>query len=255
MQYNDEMFDIEYSYKNVVDTYNIKILKTVATIQISETGGPKMINGDFQLGDIKYNAMFRLVQKWRASAPNLSNEFSSTTKLQDQIRHYRNEKNKIANILHSNPDKIPYLHGLNDKIASCVSQIESMAGNIIMILDNLLDRFYKDLGLQNIESLNKPSNSGINLINKYTFGEIVIAAANNYRHHGEWAITNKLTKRQQKSIKVIGAILDIRLPFDHAHHPFRPKAKISAMSHHRVTPLRTRPHQSLDSLVFLRGLQ
>jgi hypothetical protein len=42
----------------------------------------------------------------------------------------------------------------------------------------------------------------------YSFGEIVVAGANNFRHHDEWARARKPTEKQKKSIAVIEGALN-----------------------------------------------
>ena len=42
----------------------------------------------------------------------------------------------------------------------------------------------------------------------HSFGEIVVAAANNFRHHDEWARTRTPNKKQREAIAVIEAVLN-----------------------------------------------
>ena len=72
----------------------------------------------------------------------------------------------------------------------------------MIVLSNILLRYKEDLKSTN------PKWIGIRpLFQGYSFGQVVVAAANNFRHHDEWARTRKLDAKQKKNIEVISFVL------------------------------------------------
>jgi hypothetical protein len=59
------------------------------------------------------------------------------------------------------------------------------------------------------------------LIKGCSFGSVVTAAANNFRHHDEWARRDPPTEKQMKSIRVIAAVLKVPIGKNGNGHPFR----------------------------------
>ena len=55
----------------------------------------------------------------------------------------------------------------------------------------------------------------------YSVGAIIDAAANNFRHHDEWAKTEPPSQQQLRSISVIAAVLKIAIKPNGGRHPFR----------------------------------
>ena len=58
----------------------------------------------------------------------------------------------------------------------------------------------------------------------YSSGEVVVAAANNFRHHDEWARTRKPDTKQRKSIAVIEAALGYTIVWPAPVVPWRRNA-------------------------------
>lgn len=76
----------------------------------------------------------------------------------------------------------------------------------MVVLSNMLLRYKEDLKATN------PKWERIGpQFHGYSFGEVVIAAANNFRHHDEWARSQTLNAQQRKSISVIEVALNYTL--------------------------------------------
>jgi hypothetical protein len=78
----------------------------------------------------------------------------------------------------------------------------------MVVLSNLLQRYKEDL---HAETLNWDAIGPV--FGGCSFGQIVVAAANNFRHHDEWTRTGRweLNERQKASISVIEQTLDYTL--------------------------------------------
>ena len=110
------------------------------------------------------------------------------------------ERNAIAGALFTNRPLIEKFHMLAVEIEAGEFGGAACAGAIMVVLSNMLQRYKDDLKATN------PKWEGIGTqFNGHSFGEVVVAAANNFRHHDEWARTRPPTPQQQKSIAVIEA--------------------------------------------------
>jgi hypothetical protein len=162
-------------------------------------------DGDFQFGDTATNAMFRFAQRWRPEQPALDEllrSMLSTTQLLDELRSARDSG--IGPSLSINPEAF---HSDTESMGNYESGSAVYAGAICVVLNNLLLRFRKDLGLKKSDPLWRdtgPKTAG------HSMGVVFQAAAENFRHYDEWAGTRVPTDQQRESMEVLCAVL--RLP-------------------------------------------
>ena len=205
------------SYEDTIAAYNLEILKPGGDLQISATGDLQLTpDGDLKLGGDGFNAMFRLVRRWCFNAPTLAVMFDAIARTQEQKQGYEAEKNDIASILFDDPQAIQKFHLLTDEIGASEFGCAAYAGTIMVVLGNLLARFKSDLNATQDDWKQAPP-----LIEGYSVGAIIDAAANNFRHHDEWAKTEPPSQQQLRSISVIAAVLKIAIEPNGARHPFR----------------------------------
>ena len=145
----------------------------------------------------------------------LSVLFDAVAHTQEQKQRYEAEKNSTASVLFGDTQAIQKLHRLTDEIGASEFGCAAYAGTILVVLGNLLARFKNDLGTKDDWKQVAP------LIEGYSVGAIIEAAANNFRHHDEWARAEMPTPQQLKSISVIAAILKVKLTQNGKRHPFR----------------------------------
>jgi hypothetical protein len=199
------------SYEAVVNTYDIEVLKSGGDLQVTSLTK----DGDLKLGDDRFNAMFRFVQRWRFNSPTLTALFEGVVTSRDRKRHLVGQRNQVvAAIRETTPAE--QLHALNDEIAANEFGPAAYAGAIVLVLNNLLQRFKSDLDVHD-EIWKK----AYPLIEGCSVGSIVEAAANNFRHHDEWARSEPPTRQQLPSILTVAAILKRPIASDGSRHPFR----------------------------------
>ena len=196
---------------------NLEILKPGGDLQISATGDLKLTpDGDLKLSGDGFNAMFRLVRSWCFNAPTLAVLFDTIARTQEKKQRYEAEKNDIASILFDDPQAIQKFHLLTDEIGANEFGCVAYAGTIMVVLGNLLARFKSDLN-----ATQDDWKQAVPLIEGYSVGAIIDAAANNFRHHDEWAKTEPPSQQQLRSISVIAAVLNIAIEPNGVCHPFR----------------------------------
>jgi hypothetical protein len=104
-------------------------------------------------------------------------------------------------------------------LQQAIGQNESGPGNgagaIAVALNNLLRREWVDLGRPHTwETAGEK-------IRGHSFGRVMEATANNFRHADEWARHPLPNAQQLDSIRVIADVLGARIAPDGARHPFR----------------------------------
>lgn len=204
-------------YENTIAAYNLEILKPGADLEISGTGDLQLMgDGHAKFGDDAFNAMFRLVQRWCFNAPTLEVLFDSVAHTRAQKQQFEAEKNDTAAAMFDDPQAIQKFHRLTDEIVASEFGCAAYAGTIMVVLDNLLQRFKSDLKA----TWDDWGKCGP-LIEGHSIGSIIRAAANNFRHHDEWARTDPPDTKQWPSIPVIAAVLKQAIAPDGARHPFR----------------------------------
>lgn len=204
------------SYEAVVNAYDIAILKPGGDFQVTSTGALHLTKDrTLKLGDDRFNAMFRLVERWRLNSPTLAVLFEAVANSRDQKQHLVDQVNGGGLAIHDT-HSVEAFRTLNDEIGANEFGCAVYAGAIMLVLSNLLLRFKIDLNAND-----KDWKGACPLIEGCSVGSIVQAAANNFRHHDEWARTDPPKPRQLRWISTIAAILKRSIAPDGSRHPFR----------------------------------
>jgi hypothetical protein len=197
-------------YEAIVLKYELSDILSGGDLQIAPDGGIAITpDGDLKFGNDRCNALHRLVLRWCFNRRVLETLLGLI--LVDLLRQETAtaEREDIAGAFFTHPQLIRKSHALVLEIETGEFSAAACAGAIMVVLSNLLCRYRSDLSKTN------PKWEGINpQFGGYSFGEVVVAAANNFRHHDEWARTRRPTPRQKPSIDVIAATLgcDVRSP-------------------------------------------
>jgi hypothetical protein len=191
------------TYESVVEKYALGGILAGGDLQVTASGDIAVTpDRDLKFGNDKCNAMHRLVQRWCFNARILETLFSLVTQERQQMQQAEEERKVIAGSLFTNRHLNEKFHVLADEIGAGEFGGAACAGAIMVVLSNILLRYKDDLKAIN------PQWEGIGpQFRGYSFGEVVVAAANNFRHHDEWARTRTPDTKQRKSIAVIEAAL------------------------------------------------
>jgi hypothetical protein len=167
-------------------------------------------DGDLQLGDRTVNALFRLVERWRAHQPTLNDLFEAM-----QFHSHRRDETLDARNSGHGPSlvtNIDAFHEATDRLRVDESGASIYAGSICLVVNNLLQRFRVDVQpTPDAWREAAPTYAG------ESFSDIIAAAANNFRHHDEWARTSPPTSQQMQSISVLRSVLSARTSGMPAH--------------------------------------
>lgn len=111
------------------------------------------------------------------------------------------------NLLNKQPVDRKKMHTLNSKHNGILTSREINSGSIFVVLNTLLDELKKDLGID----INKFANSSP-FFKEQSFGKVIWAASNNFRHaeewRAQWVSIKSFSDQQLKSVKVLATVLD-----------------------------------------------
>jgi hypothetical protein len=171
------------SYQEMVERYDIAILRTPGDLQLTTDGDIAVHDGDLKLGDDQYNAMFRLVQAWRYNSPTLEGLFKLSVDSREAQQRLNDELGDVMSRLVAAgwaSSAVSKYHSTNDLIGANEVGEAVCAGAFFVILNNLLMRFRYNSGVTEDDWVKCEP-----LIDGASFGALVSAAANNFRHHDE----------------------------------------------------------------------
>jgi hypothetical protein len=161
-------------------------------------------DGDLQVGDATYSAMFRLVQAWRFSRPHLAQVFALSLEMAEARRRHAEQTEKIALQTHNAYDPAAPAQDHLAPLREAFEASEAIelgqklyAGCAMLVVDGMLRRFCDDVAAGDAWLAAEPKFNGI------SFGSFVIASANSFRHADEWAKTRLPKKRQRTSQDVL----------------------------------------------------
>lgn len=202
------------NYIDIVNYYKLDILKQGGDLQLTSTGDIEVHDGDLKLGDNSYNAIFRLVNRWLFNTPTLAVLFESIAHTREQKNNLSHERNNTSSLVRNPQD----FYKLTNEIEAYEFGCGAYSGTIMVVLNNLLQRFKKDIGITNPDDWKNTEP----LINGCSVFSIIEAASANFRHYDEWARdANSPTKQQLSSIRIIANCLNVTLEPDGIRHPFR----------------------------------
>jgi hypothetical protein len=191
-------------YDALVQKHGLSILMDPGDFSL-EDGRLRMTeDGDIQMGDAVYSAMFRLVQAWRFSRPHLAQVLALSVEMAEQRSMHDEETERIAVETHNayDPAKSAQDHfaRLRDafEASNALELGQSLyAGCAVLLLDGILRRFCDDVSARDAWREAEPRFNGV------SFGRFVIASANSFRHADEWAKTRSPTDQQRRSQDVL----------------------------------------------------
>jgi hypothetical protein len=200
------------SYELVLETYGLDILKGGADFSIENGDLALTKDGDIKLGDTVHNALFRLVQAWRLNAPHLRFLFGMMTLMQSRRRELDDKMNEvgqklstrfdISNYPASDAEFITSFHDVIDEQGAAEYGFATYAGGVVLLLSGALLRFKNDL-----DATGTDWNESGPLFGGHSFGQVIVAAANGFRHDDEWAKTRPSTPQQRASQAILAKAL------------------------------------------------
>ncbi|MCA8205143.1 hypothetical protein LGM71_29320 [Burkholderia sp. AU33545] len=209
-------------YDDVVDRNEITLLTTPGDLAVVNGDLALTRRGDLMMTSPDYHAFFRLVNWWRFNFPVLSVMFDSVFPLVDDVTRLDQAlKEQFAIAAKKSPHPMTSLdydayHRINDERGAVEVARGVYAGAIVVALSNALQSFRADIeGVQHEWDAAVPRFAGC------SFGQVVVASANNVRHADEWQTARPPTARQLQSMRVLSAVLNEPLdPADGSRHRF-----------------------------------
>ncbi|HWB48360.1 MAG TPA: hypothetical protein VG651_04560 [Stellaceae bacterium] len=199
-------------FDEVVEKYGLTVLNGGADMSL--------VNGDIELtkdldlkvGDTVYNALFRFVQAVRLNTPHLRFLFelvgtmsSRRKELDDKLNAAGEgaaERFDISKSLADDQLFMSQFREISAQQGAAAYGYGTYAGCVVLLLSGSLLRFKDD-----IEATTDDWNKAPPIFNGYSLGQIVVAAANGFRHDDEWAKTRPATRQQQTSQHVLARAL------------------------------------------------
>jgi hypothetical protein len=207
---------VRLGYRALVARYDLGTLKQGGDIQFDAGGHLKMTrDGDLQLGDEPHNALHRLVVRWQFNAPALGTLFDFVVMSPEKKSQYEDELNEVVLRMRTSADAVNRWHEIRHQMGVEEYGPEAYAGTVMVVLGALLRREWADL--------NRPPtwDTAGSVSAGQSFGAVVEAAANNFRHFDEWAARVDATDQQMKSMRVLAPVLGLALDPAGKRHPIR----------------------------------
>jgi hypothetical protein len=185
-------------YDALVEKHGLSILLEPGDFSIENGDLRQTADGDIQIGNAIYSAMFRLVQAWRFSRPHLAQIFALSIEMAKTRARQAEHTEEIAraaygHIRMENPAEDhfgPLREAFEASDALELAQ-KLYAACTMLVLDGMLRRLCDDLSHpRDAWREAEPKFNGI------SFGRFVVASANSFRHADEWAKTRAPRPRQ-----------------------------------------------------------
>ncbi len=199
------------SMDEIIEAFGIDILKRGADLQVTPAGDLAVTaDGDLRIGSIPFNAMFRLAQRWRFQEPVAKQLFSTVMEAFAIEADLEREINASGFADLSKPplreptlDDARRFQEIGDHQGALINGRGAAGGAAMVMLGGMLARFCDDLGLKG-----GPGKHGPPAFAGHSFGAVVQAAANSFRHHDEWARTKRPRDQQLVSMICICEVLE-----------------------------------------------
>ncbi|VVE54271.1 hypothetical protein [Pandoraea anhela] len=210
------------AYDEVVERNEITLLMTPGDLAVVNGDLALTRRGDLMMTSPDYHAFFRLVNWWRFNVPVLSAMFDFVFPVVDgalRLDHELEAQFKVTGAKSPHPvTSFDYEahHRISDERGAVEVARGVYAGAIVVAVSNTLQSFRTDIGGNQCEwDAASPRFEGC------SFGQVIVASANNVRHADEWQITRPPTARQLQSMHVLAAVLNEPLnPIDGSRHRF-----------------------------------
>lgn len=209
-------------FDEVVDKFNLKILKQPADLAIKDGDLALTKSGDLMLNDAPYSALFRLVQRWRFNAPTLLMLFNSIMTSRRRQQELNENLSQVfsgtsflgsANSPTTRAEQSKRFNEIHDELGASALGAEACAAAAVLVLNSLLLGVKEDLDIsQRTWERTGPLIGGVSV------GAIFSASANNFRHRDEWRASRLPNTRQLSSIKVLASALGETIAPDGAGH-------------------------------------
>ena len=203
-------------YREIAVRYDLGSLKVGGDFTQTPTGYLETtVDGDIKLGNTQHNALHRLVVRWQMEAPMLASMFDAVLGSEEKRQDYKAMIDALVSRRGLDAESVEEFHRLREAIGVNQMGPGNAAGAIAVALNNMLRREWVDLG--------EPAtwDSAGDKLCGHSFGSVVEATSNNYRHADEWARHDPPTRQQLESIRVIADVLGTALSPDGSRHPFR----------------------------------
>ena len=191
------------SYVNIVNDIGLEILRGGGDLVVENGDLALTKDGDLKLGDAAHNSLFRLVQAWRLNAPHLQFLFEQVAAMKSRRVEISAQRDRWPSDWRD-PLQVEAFHSLRDQQAAAEYGFRTYAGCLILVISGALLRFQNDIGVGG-DAWKKVAP----LFNGCSCGQIIVAAANGYRHEDEWAKTRTPTAQQKASQDVLDTVLPI----------------------------------------------
>ena len=196
------------AYNYIVDAYGLEILKTPGDLSIENGDLALTKDGDLKMGDTVYSGLFRLVQAWRYNSPHLRflfdiSEFmrahrASLDDKLNEVAQRRAAQFDIATFPNVDPDYVKAFWAVSDEQGVAEFGRATYGGCLVLLLSSSLQRFKDDIDATQEEWIKAAP-----LFNGCSLGQVLVAAANGFRHEDEWAKTRPSTPKQRASQEIL----------------------------------------------------
>lgn len=185
-------------FDQTLSRFGLEKLKQLVDLTLDSNGKIAVTrDGDWQMGELRVNALFRLVGRWRISQPTI-----------DELTRMWRVATIEAHAIEGRPDRATIMSDPTgywrdeESLVELRENAAILAGSIFVVVSNLTERFRKDL--------NTPRNGAAAPSSpQQPFDALVWAAAANFRHYDEWAGLSTIERKQRQSLKVLCPYLGI----------------------------------------------
>jgi hypothetical protein len=172
------------AYEAFVQKYDLSEILADNDFRVTASGGGyRNVGGSPQQGDDRCNAMLRLLSRWFAKTKVLETLLDLVGVDNSRRQIAQSDLDAVAESA-ANSEDVDRYHALILEGQTGEFGAAACAGGVMVVLSNLLQRYKKDL---HAETLNWDAIDPV--FGGCSFGQIAVVAANNFRHHEEWART------------------------------------------------------------------
>ncbi len=224
------------TFDEIVTRNSIEILKSHGDLTVRNGDIAVTRWGDLMLNDADYSAFFKLVHAWRFNLSTLETLFIASVdgeahrafldeRLDEVVRFQSTERVVVSPDLDAEA-----FHKANDQLAAAGMASGVYAGTVAVVLHRMLLGFHK-----NISGKPEEWKKSGTMFYGFSFGQILEASANNFRHLEEWQVLREIKGQPLHSLKILAALL--QEPLDVT----------------KPVPLRLRQDVSAETLSLLSG--
>lgn len=160
-------------------------------------------DGDLRLGDVAQNALVRLVQRWRFTEPQIRALHALLDEATAVKGRMGNARDRFP--IRWDEAEVSAWRDAGEREGAAEVGTNTFAGCIVLLVSGMLLRFKDDL-----DATADEWRTAGTMLGGHSVGELVVAAANGFRHDDEWRKTRPPTPQQARSQTVIEAALGPR---------------------------------------------